>query len=411
MSDRRFDSKSTIFDITEAHPETIPVFVRSGFPHVADPERRRAQGRLMSVEVAAKMKGLDAGQLLGDLHAATATHGDVTLEETGGLELLPAGDVRISGLLPCPVRLPLLEFVREGVGRIGALRGRRIGWSLAAASVGADALNRQIAAVESRDDLPEIFISAGFESFFDRRNMLRFKQQGVFTDIAPEGVNRAFEGLGLRDPEGHFTMLGVVPAIFLVNEAELGGEPAPRGWDELLEPKWAGRVALPVGDFDLFNGILLDVERRFGEDGVSSLGRNLMTSLHPSQTVGRFAGRAASPAVSIVPWFFSHMTLGNSTTRVLWPRDGAIVSPIFMLVREDRLDRSRELAEMFLSVEAGKILAHRGRFPVLDPRIDNHVPEGCGFSWLGWDTMAESDLGEAIPRVNRLFEQAVEASR
>ncbi len=398
---------SKIHELCEAWPAAIELLASKGLPQLRDPEKRAKQGRYLSLGAAARFVDLEPEALLAEVLALAGEQQlDVTLEESEGLQLLPSGDVRISGLLPCPVRLPLLELVREKVQRFESLRGRTVGWSLAAAAVGADGLNSQIAKVEHEEDLPEVFISAGFESFFDQRNLARFADKDVFVDIAPPGVNAAFDGLDMRDPRGAFTMLGVVPAVFLLNNESLAGDPAPRSWEELLEPRYAGRIALPVGDFDLFNGILLDIDRRFGAEGVKALGHNMQRSLHPSQTVGRFAGRTEMPAVSIIPWFFGRMTMGSSIIRAAFPEDGAIISPIFMLVRRSGLARSRELAELFLSREVGEVFSHKGRFPVLDPAVDNQIPEGGRFSWLGWDHIQRNDLGALIPKLNAVFAEA-----
>ena len=416
----------TVLEVTERYPETIPVFVDSGFPKMQDPERRRSQGRALTLETAAQLRQLDVQHLMQRLRDATGARAqqDVTLD-AAETTLLPAGDVRISGLLPCPVRIPILEAVQALAHKVDRESGLTVGWSLSAASVGADQLNQQIAAVSREEDLPEIFISAGFESFFDRTNLRRFKDAGVFVDLAPDGQNRCFGDLQLRDPDRHFTMLGVVPAVFLVNHNLLGHDPPPRTWQDLLHPRYAQRVALPVGDFDLFNGILLNLYRLFGEDAVRALSRNMLVALHPSQTVGRFAARAQTqPAISVVPYFFSKMTMKSQVIRTVWPEDGAIISPIFMLVRKsalpaerarrgaspgvraERASQTERVARLFLSHEVGETLAHRGLFPVIDPDVDNQLPEGARFHWLGWDFIREHDLGRLIPRLDRLFREA-----
>ncbi len=410
MHSASIEKDTNIYEMTQKWPSTIQVLVDAGFSHMRDPRQRKERGRHLTVGMVAGLRGLEPGKLLEELRGSAFAQqdADVTLQETDDLTLLPPGDIRISGLLPCPVRIPILELVREKLLELSQMDGKKIGWSLAAASVGADSLNRQIAAVQSQDDLPEIFISAGFESFFDRRNMLRFKERDVFVDLAPPGINTSFAGLDLRDPMGHFTMLGVVPAVFIINEEQLAGDPAPRTWAEILEPRFRGRVALPVGDFDLINGILLNIYERYGEDGVKALGRNMLRSLHPSQTVGRFAGKARVPAVSIIPWFFGRMTMGSRVIHEQWPLDGAIISPIFMLVRRHRLHVHAEVAEIFLSRQVGEVLSHKGRFPVLDPAVDNGLPQGASFTWLGWDFIASHDLGELIPRIDRLFKAAAQ---
>ena len=223
--------------------------------------------------------------------------------------------------------------------------------------------------------------------------------------MAPEGQNECFGDLELRDPDGHFTLLGVVPAIFLLNRSLLEqGEPEPRTWADVLHPRFTGRIALPVGDFDLFNGLLLHVHKHFGEQGLRALSRNMLVSLHPSQTVGRFAGKQVKqPVISIIPYFFSRMTLKSEVITMVWPEDGAVVSPIFMLVKRAALPRAQQVADLFLSREVGEVLAHKGLFPVLNPEVDNKLPPGSTFSWLGWDYMHDHDLGQLIPEVNRIF--------
>jgi ABC-type Fe3+ transport system substrate-binding protein len=308
------------------------------------------------------------------------------------------------------VRIPILERVRDLARTLRDQQGLTLAWSLSAASVGADRLNASIAAVTDEADLPEVFLSAGFESFFDQTNLRRFKDAGTFVDLAPAQINADLAGLGLRDPGGHFTMVGIVPAVFLINEQLLNGEPAPRSWEELLEPRFENRISLPVGDFDLFNGILLNLYRRFGDDGVRALSRNMLASLHPSQTVGRFSTRQAQqPAVSIIPYFFSKMTLKTTVIRTAWPTDGAIICPIFMLVKRSALPAVQPVADAFLSREVGEVLAHRGLFPVLHPEVDNRLPAEARFQWLGWDFIEQHDLGQLIPRLDGLFRASAPA--
>ena len=412
MSEIQISPEMTVLEVTDRYPAIIQALVDSGFPKMKDAAARKVQGKALTLKAAASLRKMDASKLVDKLTAAAladvAPVADVTLAQKEELELRPEGDIRLSGLLPCPVRIPLLEAVAALAQRYRDEQGKTLGYSLQAASVGMDGLASQLAAVKGPDDLPEVFVSAGFESFFDHGSINQFKNEGVFTDVAPAGQNAAFGDLKLRDPDGHFTMLGVVPAVFLVNGPALGDLPEPRSWEDLLKPIYEKRVALPVGDFDLFNGLLLNMHKRFGDDGVTALGRSMVANLHPSQTVGRFAGKAQTqPAISIVPYFFSRMTMGSKAIRVVWPEDGAVISPIFMLVKASTKQDASLITEMMISKEMGEILAHRGLFPVLNPEVDNRLPQGAGFSWLGWDYIQDNDLGELIPRLNKLFNDAV----
>lgn len=403
----------TLFDITEQHPATIDVFVANGFEHVGDPLKREKQGKLVTLQQAVQMKGKDLAAftaLLEKASRASAALPDLTLAAAAPeSQIFPTeGDLRVAGLLPCPVRIPLLEAFDKLSRRITAETGRTVGARLAAASVGADALEAGMRALHGAGDLPDLFLSAGFEAFFDKRNMARFKEQGVFSDRSWPALNHLFDGYDLKDPDGHYAMLAVVPAVFLVDKTQLAaGEAAPRTWAEILGPRFAGKIALPVGDFDLFNGILLTVWKNFGQEGVAAIGRNLLEGMHPSQAAGRFARKGAgSPLVSVIPYFFSRMAQFNPDAEIVWPADGAIISPIFMLAKSDAGPEAIRLAEFFASREVGEILALRGLFPSCHPEVENQVPEQAPFMWLGWDFIKQNDLGELIPKVNAIFRKA-----
>ncbi len=402
----------TLFEITEQNPETIPVFVANGFEHVGDPEKRVTHGKMVTLAQAMKMKGKDLTTFLGLLTTAVegaAAKVDITLELADDGQIFPqGGDVRVAGLLPCPVRIPLLEACDRVCTAVKNETGKTINVNLVAASVGADVLDQALQAIESEADLPDIFLSAGYEAFFDRRNMARFRDQGVFTDRSWSTHNDLFAGYKLQDPQGLYSMLAVVPAVFLVDLTKLAeGEEIPRSWSEVLDERFTQRVALPVGDFDLFNGILLTIWKEFGDAGVAALGRNLQQGMHPSQVVGRFAARKGDgPTVSVIPYFFSRMAEFNPNAEIVWPAEGAVISPIFMLLKKNAGPEAAQVADFFTSKEAGEILAHKGLFPSCHPEVANKVPDPAPFLWLGWDFIAEHDLGELIPRVNEIFTKA-----
>ncbi|MFW5842555.1 MAG: DUF1858 domain-containing protein, partial [Spirochaetota bacterium] len=54
----------TIYQITEAHPETLPVFVDAGLSRMADRALRERFGSSITVAGAAGLKGLDPEALL-----------------------------------------------------------------------------------------------------------------------------------------------------------------------------------------------------------------------------------------------------------------------------------------------------------------------------------------------------------
>jgi len=415
MSTVNIASEMTLFEITEKHPETIDDFVANGYEHVGDESKRKAQGKMVTLAQAMQAKGKDIRAFIALLENAVKENHedeDITLKMVDDeSKVFPShGDIKVAGLLPCPVRLPLLEAFDSVAKSITAETGLTVGARLAAASVGADVLEEGMNAIDGEDDLPDIFLSAGFEAFFDKKNMARFKDRGVFVDRSWETHNELFAGHDMKDPDGHYAMLAVVPAVFLVDKTQLEeGESVPQTWKDILGPRFKGKIAMPVGDFDLFNGILLTIWKHYGDEGVEAIGRNLLEGMHPSQTAGRFAPKGGKgPMVSVIPYFFSKMAQFNPDAEIVWPQDGAVVSPIFMLLKNSSPEPAKRLADFFASKEVGEILAHRGLFPSCHPEVENKVPDSAPLMWLGWDFIKDNDLGELIPKVNEIFLKAGE---
>ena len=415
MSESTIAPEMTLFDITEKFPETIDVFVANGYEHVGDEKKRMTNGKMVTLGQAVQMKGKDLKAftaLLENSVKENRVKEDVTLAMAADeSQIFPnEGDIKVAGLLPCPVRIPMLEAFDNISKKITAETGKTIGVRLAAASVGADVLETGMQSINDESDLPDIFLSAGFEAFFDKKNMARFKNKEVFTDRSWATHNDMMAPYGLKDPDGHYALLAVVPAVFLVDKTQLeDGEEVPRTWKEILGPRFKNKIAMPVGDFDLFNGILLTIWKEFGDEGVEAIGRNLLEGMHPSQVAGRFAPKGGKgPMVSVIPYFFSKMAQFNPNAEIVWPEDGAVVSPIFMLLKNSAPEEAGRIADFFASKEVGEILSHRGLFPSCHPEVVNKVPEKAPLMWLGWDFIKQNDLGELIPKVNDIFLKAGE---
>ena len=407
MDNALLNKDMTVKDVLDRWPETLDVFVANGFDNFRDEKQRNAVGAFLKLERAAQAKKYDLDNFLGLLQARIDEElhqVDVTMKTTEKTD----SQINVSGLLPCPVRLPLLEGFDAFIESYTEDTGNAVSYKLEAASVGANWIEDNIQGIENVNELPDIFLSAGFETFFDQKTIGRFKDQGVFTDITNSAVNPDFTGIEIKDPKKDYSMIAAVPAVFMVNHDVLGDLPIPRCWSDLLKPEYEQKVALPVGDFDLFNAILLAIHKEHGDEGVKKLGRCMLKSMHPSQMV-KNAQRVAEekPLVTIMPYFFTKMARMVKSLEIIWPEDGAVVSPIFMLTKRESLDKVRPIAEFLSSKTVGDILAQKGLFPSLHPEVDNQLPEHHPWKWVGWDYIYQNDLGALILHTTQTFENSM----
>ncbi|MCD6589111.1 MAG: ABC transporter substrate-binding protein [Candidatus Fermentibacteraceae bacterium] len=403
-----FDENTTLWDITSSYPETIPVFVSNGFPLMQHEKQREKFAKSITLETALMLKQLDVetfSKLLREAIEQDDSSVDVTLANTG--KAVSGEGLSVVGLLPCPVRIPLLERFNDFVKQYSSTSGVEVSYELKAASMGLDWVENNIKGATDASALPDLFISAGFDMFFDEKMIGKFKRQDVFKDTTTlKKFNTLFDGLDLKDPAGHYAMIGVVPAVFLINRDQLDEREIPRTWEDIMKPEFENRVSLPVGDFDLFNGILLNIHKHYGEQGVTKLGRSLLQSMHPSQMVKSDRMKTQKPIVTIMPYFFTKVVKEGGPMVAVWPEDGAIISPIFMLAKKQKIQTLQPVIDFFASVEVGKILSHSGLFPSVHPDLDNHISSENEFMWLGWDYIYSNDISALISKCEALFNEA-----
>lgn len=405
-----FNIKDSLYDITEKYPETLSLFVSTGFEDMRDEEKRKSFGKAISLEMALSMKKINVetfvGRLVEIIEEKKNIVDETLIQNTENKE----ADIRIDGVLPCPVRIPLMDSFNKWMDEKKDDLNITIDYELKAASSGIDWLKESLENAKSEKDISDIFISAGFDLFFDKDLMGKFKAKGVFKDMT--GFNRLNtdfynEYINLKDPESEYSIIGTVPAVFLVNREELKGREIPRSWKDILSEEFENAVSLPIGDFDLFNAILLNIYKKYGEDGIRKLGKSLLKSMHPSEMVKSHMKKMERPVVTIMPYFFTKMTKENGPMVAVWPSDGAIISPIFLLTKKSKEKEIKPFVDFFASKKVGEILAHNGRFPSTNPEVDNMVSKDNKYMWLGWDYISENDIGEKIKICEELFNESI----
>lgn len=384
----------TINEILESYPETLDYFLAQGFKGFDDEQMKKQLGSI-KLKTALSAKKINVIAFLNELE---------TIIEASDVSKVEEGSIRISGLLPCPVKGPLLEALEEYEEEMKI----KLNYDLKAASMGLEWLKEEVIDADNLDKLADVFISAGFDLFFEDALMGKFKDRKLFKDLVSyDRYNSDFENeeISLRDPRGDYSMLAVVPAVFLVNKNELGDRSMPKTWEDILSPEFEKSVSLPISDFDLFNAMLIHIYAKYGENAIRKLGKSLIQSMHPSQMVKSNKLKIDIPTITIMPYFFTKMTGQGGPMVAQWPEDGAIISPIFMLTKREKESELKEIVDFFAGDIVAKVLSHQGLFPSTNPNIDNKVDKNNKYMWVGWDYIYDNDIGKLIKKCEKLFNE------
>lgn len=401
-----FSLDDKVYDIIEKNPKARTFLISNGFKMLENEIAFNTLAKKVTLRTALSMQKVNpelfAEKLISYLDGENRSV-DKDLLSPAGQE----ADIMVEGVLPCPIRVPLMENFTAWLDEKKDELGYSIGYDLKSANLGLDDVIEKVKQ-GNPDLIPDVLISAGYELFFDKKLMGRYLDENLF-EAASDNFNSDFacDRIDLRDPMKKYLIIGVVPAVFIVNKKVLNGRPVPRTWDELLSDAFTDSVAIPMGDLDMFNALVVSLYARYGMDGITRLARIYKKSLHPAQMVKGKGGSPSLPAVSITPYFFSQMVQPGGDQEVVWPEDGAIISPIFMMSKTTHRQKVQPVIDYFMSRQVGEIFSSNGKFPSTNPQVDNHLSPDQTFWFVGWDFIHNTDIGALLKELEAHFNREI----
>ena len=143
--------------------------------------------------------------------------------------------------------------------------------------------------------------------------------------------------------------------------------------------------------------------KEFGIDGIKAMERSVCTGMHPAEMV-KMAGKGAagSPAIHILPYFFAKTKRRMDKTEIIWPSDGALISPVTMLVKKEKVDEVREITDFLTGTRLGNVFS-KALFPSVHPDVENEFDGDRIIKWLGWDYMKNNDLSKIKQTIKANF--------
>lgn len=326
------------------------------------------------------------------------------------LSTIPLPDIpqspplHLLALLPCPVKVPLEIAFSDYLETLPNERAAALQYCIEGNANNETEYYAAVERVTTLEQLPDIIITPGFNSFFEYPFVERFITTGQFSSVSKYAGDHHLAALGVCDPGGHYTMLAMNLLVPVVNHLRLGNRPVPAYWADLLRPEFAESLAIRGHkDGTYCETLLMTIFKDAGVEGLFNLGRNVRYGWHPSQMVKAALGtNTDAPAISVMPLFFAENLRHKEHISIIWPEDGALISPVSMLVKADKRDKLADILAFFTSEQVAAIFAG-AHFPAVHPKVDNGLPDIATFKWIGWDYICTHDIRQVIASANSAF--------
>lgn len=253
------------------------------------------------------------------------------------------------------------------------------------------------------ENFPDMFSSLGFNYMFRNNIVNNLMNRDYFK--APENfeIGKTFIDAGCIDPKGEYVMYSVSPVLLMIDHNKLGNLPVPTKWSDLLNPIYKDNIVIGGSEDEVYSDQVLYFYKEFGTEGIKTLAKNVKGFSHPA-VMARTAGTVSSQgaAIYIIPLFFAKSCPRQENVTVIWPKDGAFISPNFFIVKKSKLKESEVLINLLTGVEFGEKCANN-YYPSVNAKVDNNLPENAKFNWLGWDYMRSNNIEDIIDKTNDTF--------
>jgi len=389
----------TIAALLEQLPEAATLFPVYGLRKFLADDVRQCLGSVLKLKTALNMARSDvdkfiaaANDLYDELHCGDFSSNYHVQEE-----------LTMLGLMPCGMKMPFKRRFDEFAAALPASPEYTFRY-LVEGNVNHElSYYPYIDRLENTDELPDVIVSSDINSFFHHQFVDSFLRSGEFESLNHPQVNRDFAGIDYFDPDGVYTMLSANLLVLVVNRHLLRGLPEPRSWADLCDPIYQDTITMRGQDGFFCNGVLLPFYQWGGIDSIQKMVRSVKTGLHPAEMVDQIEKESPQGTpFYIMPMFFAHRLKKEALFKIIYPEEGAIVSPVFMLVRKNKKQAAAAVADYISGREMGQFCADAG-FPSIRQDVDNKLPEGCRLSWMGWEFLKRYDPAAVKSEIDGVF--------
>jgi len=381
--------------IAEHYPELIGEFQQHGMGSYFKPENLDKMGRFMILSTLLKSKKMDAAQFIASLNKLLNEQ-----KKNSEFKVSDQHSLHLMAMLPCGLRNPFKEFLEKHITEhpdeyagLNYLAEGNVNHELSYYPL--------LDNISSIDELPDIIIASDVNNFFHRPFIDKFLSKGVFETYMPYQPNDYLEKVGFADPNRNYTMITSNMLVMVIDKERLGSSTVPKRWADLLSPEFENEIIMRGEDNFFCNAVMLPFCKDIGFGAIKILAKNIKSGKHPAEMV-KLAGSGKDEAAKayIMPYFFAQR-IQSPNVEVVWPEDGAIASPVFMLVKKEKAEKHQQLLDFLMGAATGQMLAKR-HFPSMHPDID-HSTFPKPIKWLGWEFLSNNDIGKLKADIQDVF--------
>ena len=193
----------------------------------------------------------------------------------------------------------------------------------------------------------------------DAGHFVLLKEKKLLMKYTPPGVD-AFPP-GFKDKDGYYFTLRATVNVIAYNTKLVPAAEAPKGWKDLLDPKWRGKmVTAHPGYSGVISTHVLALVQLYGWDYFKQLAQNkLMLVQSAVDPAGVVASGERQVAVDGGDYYYYQMKKKGNPIEVVYPKEGVplVVSPTAIASFAPHPNAARLFTDFTFSRELQQVMA------------------------------------------------------
>jgi iron(III) transport system substrate-binding protein len=223
-------------------------------------------------------------------------------------------------------------------------------------ATGQKVTTRILAEARAKRHIWDVTINGGLSGEYQKRRGLYAKYLSPHRKFFPEG---------LKDPEGYWTDMFLNLKVIGYNTKIVSPQDVPKAYEDLLDPKWKGKMGMPTNDVYWFANVLRKMGEEKGLEYMKKLAEQNIR-FRTGRTLNAQMVAAGEIHFAILVYNYKIEQMKKEGAPVEWVaidpvKIGTVaeIHPVGVSANAPHPNAARLFADFLLSKEAGELLASR----------------------------------------------------
>jgi hypothetical protein len=289
--------------------------------------------------------------------------------------LLRADHLNVNVSMPCPLKVPFQQLFSPFVEQWNADKTHLPIFCPMVNDCATEDLDQMIRSALTPKDLPDIYITSGYDELFSEKFHSRFLETGWFGGFHEDLYTLSYPKSTIEAAQKyHVGFLGF-SSWGLVRDTSFKGEiPIPARWSDLVLPKFKGLVSIHgchghAGSLSM----LLSLQTKGGDTALEKLADNIYKARHFSELIkGMNTSNSATPFYIMPNSAIAHIPSVKHAE--LLELEEGILTPMMLIMKQSKAAECEGIIRFFTDSGFRNMLAGGAYFqPDKIPGIDRHA--------------------------------------